>query len=111
VPSYCLRLPDVIGPYDNTDRFWTTLEWVKKSHENPIPLSAEDEQKPLSLVYSIDVCRFIIQLVSEPNPASDFINLGHIETPTLEEFIRIIVKFTLIKAKIFALEPRFKAVK
>jgi hypothetical protein len=37
--------------------------------------------------------------------------LGHIETPTLEEFIRIIVKFTLTKAKIFAIDPRFKAVK
>lgn len=43
VPSYCLRLPDVIGPYDNTDRFWTTIEWVRRSHSHPIPLSIEDE--------------------------------------------------------------------
>jgi len=25
VPAICLRLPDVIGPYDNTDRFWCYL--------------------------------------------------------------------------------------
>ena len=64
VPCVVLRLPDVIGPFDNTDRFWTTLEWIKKSSEFPIPLSREDEDMKLSFVYSSDVSQVIVQLIS-----------------------------------------------
>ena len=54
-------------------------------------------------MYSVDVCRFILQLIDEPHPESDFINFAHIETPTLEEILRIIVKFILTKAKVLAI--------
>ena len=33
-----LRLPDVIGPYDDTGRFWAYIEWIKNSKEFPIEL-------------------------------------------------------------------------
>ena len=42
VPCVSLRLPDVIGPYDNTERFWCSLEWVKRSREFPIELIEKD---------------------------------------------------------------------
>ena len=25
----CLRLPDVIGPYDRSGRFWAYMKWIK----------------------------------------------------------------------------------
>ena len=36
LPHAILRLPDVIGPYDNTDRFWTSIKWLKESNTHPI---------------------------------------------------------------------------
>ncbi len=76
MPTYCLRLPDVIGPFDNTERFWATLEWIKASGKYPIPLSREDEERKLAFVYSRDVCRFILQLIDKVKPETDFINMG-----------------------------------
>ena len=52
IPFTVLRLPDVIGPYDNTDRFWTTLECMKN---HPILISSEDEHLQLSFVDSFSV--------------------------------------------------------
>lgn len=42
VPSVSLRLPDVIGPFDNTERFWCSLEWVRFSEKFPIELNPKD---------------------------------------------------------------------
>lgn len=27
----CLRLPDVIGPWDRSGRFWAYLKWIKSN--------------------------------------------------------------------------------
>lgn len=29
LPYICLRLPDVIGPYDDTGRFWAYIKWIQ----------------------------------------------------------------------------------
>ena len=65
MPYVNLRLPDVLGPFDNTERYWCSLEWVQKSQEHPIELIDKDEQKPLSFVYSKDVGTAICNLVKK----------------------------------------------
>lgn len=62
-PYICLRLPDVIGPYDSTGRFWAYMLWVHKMASWPIHTKPENATKPLSLVYSIDVCNLLISLL------------------------------------------------
>ena len=31
-PWVALRLPDVIGPYDDTGRFWAYIKWIQSEH-------------------------------------------------------------------------------
>ena len=76
VPFIILRLPDVFGPYDSTERFWTTLTWMRNSREHPLPLSAEDETAKLSFVDSESVARCIVQLICAPLPPSHTYNLA-----------------------------------
>jgi len=33
-----LSLPDVLGPYDDTGRFWAYVEWIANSEEFPVEL-------------------------------------------------------------------------
>jgi nucleoside-diphosphate-sugar epimerase len=42
MPYVCLRLPDVIGPYDNTNRFWSTIKWLQESEKWNVPICSED---------------------------------------------------------------------
>ena len=63
VPSISLRLPDVIGPYDSTDRFWCYIKWLQNTKSYPIPLNEKDKTEKLNFVYSVDVARFIMKLI------------------------------------------------
>jgi len=58
----CLRLPDVIGPYDSTHRLWAYLKWLINSKQHPVHLEDEIDSKPISLVYSEDVANLIYSI-------------------------------------------------
>jgi len=54
-----LRLCDVIGPYDNTDRFWSTYLWLKYAPEMPI-LPDGELGHPISITSSWDTVTAIM---------------------------------------------------
>ena len=35
-PFIILRLPDVIGPFDDTGRFWSYVKWVTEQKYSPV---------------------------------------------------------------------------
>ncbi|CAD7943051.1 unnamed protein product, partial [Amoebophrya sp. A25] len=57
-----LRLPDVIGPFDDTGRLWAYWLWLHSGE--PILVSDRDAAQPLAVVFSGDVARFIEGLLS-----------------------------------------------
>lgn len=101
-----LRLPDVIGPFDDTLRLWAYWHWLHAGPEDPpqVPDSraakrprrssqdggcegrqgaqdaAEEDAVPLAFVFSQDVARFIAGLLDAPAipdmPAHDAVNLA-----------------------------------
>ena len=93
-----LRLPDVIGPRDNTIRFWKYYLWVKLHRmigSLHIPLYVRE--KPLSFVYSYDVGNLIASLV-DPNfnrsgVFNQAYNLAFKENITLKRFFSILGNF------------------
>lgn len=82
LPFVCLRLPDIIGPFDATGRFWTYLLWIQKMDVWPIHSKNESRIKPLSFVYSNDV---VIQLLNFLNQSSntDFVKKVHSQSYNL----------------------------
>jgi nucleoside-diphosphate-sugar epimerase len=98
-PFLCLRLPDVIGPYDSTCRFWAYLTWLNDMARKPIHTQEESREAKLSFVYSKDVAALCVSLVDQAND-SEFVkkvhgqsfNIGFTETPTLDQFITLIVR-------------------
>ena len=56
----CLRLPDVIGPYDTSGRFWAYMLWIKNAIECPIHVNKYFKLRYLSFVYSEDVCKLLM---------------------------------------------------
>lgn len=93
VPYICLRLPDVIGPFDNTERYWCSLAWVQRSKQYKIELCEKDEELPLSFVYSEDVGELIGRVVtgSDGYKKYESYNLAFEETPTFKQFISLLV--------------------
>lgn len=59
----CLRLADVIGPYDETFRFWKQLIYIE--HNLPF-LKDNSKTNKMSFVYSRDVVRVILQTIETP---------------------------------------------
>jgi nucleoside-diphosphate-sugar epimerase len=76
IPFVCLRLPDVIGPFDNTNRFWITLSWMEWSDKYPLCVSANDETSQLSMVDSADVARCIVKLIGMEKIPSNAYNIA-----------------------------------
>ena len=81
VTFIALRLADVIGPYDESHRFWKYVTWMKALYGLPTRLSAEqtaqvienkiwyepkDATKKLSFTFSIDVVKFILAYLEAP---------------------------------------------
>ena len=64
-PWVSLRLADVIGPRDTTNRWWTYHLWVKFFPEiqNPIFMPASVATKVESLTYVEDVARAVLAVV------------------------------------------------
>ena len=62
-----LRLPDVIGPFDETQRLqkyvaWFTFDQIKA----PIGYEDKDLNRKLSFVYSEDVVKVILKVLDQP---------------------------------------------
>lgn len=64
-PYLSLILPDVIGPYDDTGRYWAYLKWVERCEKEPIEIDQDSEEKKCSLVFSSDVVRLIESVIRE----------------------------------------------
>lgn len=95
VPFLSLRLPDVIGPRDNTYRWWIYQLQIRLhahlSNEVRIPKSVCHQ--PLSLVHSDDVADLIVHICSqspEKFAHGKAYNLAFKENPTLFELLEAI---------------------
>ncbi|XP_069120345.1 uncharacterized protein [Argopecten irradians] len=96
VPFVALRLPDVIGPRDNTYRWWMYQLWIKLSDYLDRPLSVPEElnSRPLSFVYSYDVADILIYLLdAELDVYNQAYNLAMEENPTLTELLKEMATF------------------
>lgn len=78
----CLRLADVIGPYDETFRFWKYVAWALKSQECPMHLDRMASEKKLSFVFSKDVTTVIKKVLY--THSEGIFNLACKEQITLE---------------------------
>lgn len=96
-----LRLPDVIGPFDDTLRLWAYWHWLQAGPENPVQVpGGSSESTPLAFVFSLDVARFIANLLDAPAPAGSFrcdpVNLACTLQPTLTEFLRLLTSASCV---------------
>ena len=86
-----LRLPDVIGPRDNTQRWWSYQIWLKVHQRlnSPIHIPKSLEKMDMSLVYSKDVATLVSNMVSKDNSlVSNIFNLAFQSTITLPSLIK-----------------------
>ena len=95
----CLRLPDVIGPFDSSSRFWGYLRWLQNSKEHPVHFNKFTQLRKLSLVYSEDVTIFLLNLLDKCRKNDnnylakinkESFNLSFDENYTLFEFLQSI---------------------
>eukprot|EP00928_Gymnodinium_smaydae_P029945 TRINITY_DN22402_c0_g3_i1.p1 TRINITY_DN22402_c0_g3~~TRINITY_DN22402_c0_g3_i1.p1 ORF type:complete len:458 (-),score=99.90 TRINITY_DN22402_c0_g3_i1:84-1418(-) len=106
--SISLRLPDVIGPFDDTLRLWAYWHWLQAGPLGAPPPEVQDlkggkrrsagddnaveRDPPLAFVFSQDVARFIVENVlgralPPDAPRSDAVNLGCQRQAPLPEFL------------------------
>lgn len=109
--SVALRLPDVIGPFDDTKRLWAYWHWLRAGPEDPpqvcdVPAAkrarcsdhSEDRSPPadpqLAFVFSRDVARFITGLVRTERPSDaqrcDAVNLGCEQQVALSDMLALL---------------------
>ncbi|GAB1607278.1 uncharacterized protein LOC115213970 [Argonauta hians] len=84
------RLPDVIGPRDNTYRWWLYQLWMKLRTylERPVSIPANLVKQEISLVFVEDVADTIVQSVTGGEDIeNEAYNLAMEETPTLYEML------------------------
>ena len=94
VPYIILRLPDVIGPRDNTFRWWLYQLWVNLNEYLDRKLSVPRKflNQPMSFVFVDDVADAILNCTSVYSELSNEIfNLAQDEMPTLVEFLHILM--------------------
>jgi len=107
--AVCLRLPDVIGPFDDTMRLWAFWHWLQAGPNTPPQVHATPDDQarkrrrteapppaltPMAFVFSRDVARFMANLVRRPMPVGaqrcDAVNVGCLRQPTLREFLELL---------------------
>lgn len=107
--AVCLRLPDVIGPFDDTMRLWAFWHWLQAGPDNPPQVHVTPDNQatkrrrteapppaltPMAFVFSRDVARFMVNLVARPTPVGaercDAVNVGCLRQPTLREFLELL---------------------
>lgn len=106
LPYIIFRLPDVIGPYDATNRYWIYFMWMMHMDKWPIHTQDKSDTHKLSFVFSEDVAGFIHTLLPKVNSPEgpEFIqkvhgqvfNLAFEEVVTLNEFLTLMV--TIVKS-------------
>lgn len=83
---YILRLPDVIGPFDNSGRYWATVLWAVSGV--PLLLESSVASIPLSLVSGADVANLCFRLLSHNSGIpSGIYNLACQENFTVRQMI------------------------
>ena len=86
-----LRLADVIGPWDDSCRFWKYIIWAKAAkltEKLKIQINASDHQnQKLSFTYSPDVGSAIIKEVTSALKTEGTINLACSDSMTLFQFL------------------------
>ena len=105
-----LRLADVVGPRDSTDRFWQYHLWIALAVRLDIPVvvprSVQDLQ--LSFVYVKDVAVLIMKILSMGDEVTEILqaayNLACEETVTVEELIKLMHKASLTSNSCSSLE-------
>lgn len=113
--SVSLRLPDVVGPFDDTLRLWAYWHWLRAGEDGAPPPQVKQwraakrprtgeeassqeipPDPPLALVYSKDVARFIVGLLDMPPPEQaprcDAVNLACDRQVGLADLLTIFAK-------------------
>lgn len=110
--SVSLRLPDVIGPFDDTLRLWAYWHWLRAGPECPPEVKCEqaakrarrspalgeisEEEPALAVVFSRDVARFVTSLLRVPPspsmPRCDAVNLACREQLPMRELLRVLAE-------------------
>ncbi|CAE7336109.1 C35C5.3 [Symbiodinium natans] len=101
-----LRLPDVIGPFDDTLRLWAYWHWLRVP-DNPPQVRKQTkrarlesststhsfEDPPLAFVFSRDVARFLVQLIGQRlDKKFDAVNVGSDMQVPLKDFLDLLGK-------------------
>ncbi|CAE7206144.1 C35C5.3 [Symbiodinium sp. CCMP2592] len=114
--AVALRLPDVIGPFDDTLRLWAYWHWlragadgcrpqVRKSPAKRARLEAQAttqsfDDPPLAFVFSRDVARFLAALVGRSlQKPFDAVNVGSDLQVPLRDFLELLSKAAAAAAK------------
>lgn len=86
-----VRLPDVIGPRDTTERIWFYILWIQLFEfiKVPIYIPKHVQSFKSSYVYVKDVVRAILHLTNN-GFKDDVFNVGFEETLTLHEFLMLL---------------------
>ncbi|EGR34125.1 nad dependent epimerase, putative [Ichthyophthirius multifiliis] len=94
-PFVILRLPDVIGPFDDTGRFWAYIKWIQKSQDYPIYIDDECKNTKISFVFSEDVALLCLKLIdmNKRDISYNSYNIAFKENITLKQFFIKIVFF------------------
>lgn len=99
-----LRLPDVFGPRDTTDRFWNYQIWWQSHHIagsfGPIHLHPKKNQL-ISFVYSEDVSELILNLLNASLAVYNEAYNVAFEPVTLEDFLKTMAESLVIKELVF----------
>ena len=69
-----LRLPDVVGPFDETERMMKYVLWISGKHECDAPIGYEDKDfiKKVCFVHCEDVAKTIAKVYAEPQKWQEF---------------------------------------
>ncbi|XP_062502072.1 uncharacterized protein LOC134179187 [Corticium candelabrum] len=104
-PYVILRLPDVIGPRDNTDRWWRYQLWIRFHVMIGQPIYMLDwmRHSPLSLVYNKDVAKIIVVIMKESaNHIDSMYNLAFSEVTTLHQLLLDMADVMQVSEPIFS---------
>ena len=87
-----LRLADVIGPYDDSCRFWKYLLWAQVAKHWPITLDEAEKARKLSFTFSGDAVDTVVTQLLAENKTDGAYNIAMAEKVTLEEFVRYFIE-------------------
>ena len=99
LPFVCFRLPDVMGPRDGTERWFQCQLWITalgRAVPNMVVfLQKALQEKSICMVYSKDVARLIVRIVSmeaveRKGIVGETFNLAFLEPLTVEHVLKTI---------------------